>query len=114
MASKQTNYSNCYSEKKFWKKLGSFAQTMGKEIVIKALQLYYAMALGKATPAQVVAIVAALGYLISPVDFIPDITPGVGFADDAGVLAAVVATVVACSDPEVVAAAQKKAAEWFS
>lgn len=109
----EKNYSKSYSEKKFWDKLKKFALTVGETMVIQALKLYYAMALGKATPAQVVVIVAALGYFISPVDAIPDITPGVGFADDAGVLASAVALIAACSDPEVVAAATNKAKEWF-
>ena len=34
-------------------------------------------------------IIAPLGYFISPIDLIPDITPIVGFGDDATVLAGV-------------------------
>ena len=33
-----------------------------------------------------VTIVSALGYFILPLDAIPDLTPGVGYADDLGAL----------------------------
>lgn len=44
-----------------------------------------------ATP-QVVAILGAIGYVISPVDAIPDVVPLVGLTDDAGVVAALMVT----------------------
>lgn len=107
-----SSYKKNYSENGFWDKLKKIGKKAGKELVIGALKLYYAMALGKATPAQVVTILAALGYFISPVDAIPDFLPG-GLADDATVIATAVATLQCCSDPEVVAAAKSKASEWF-
>ena len=81
-------------------------------MVVNVLKLYYAMALGKATPAQVAAIIGALGYFISPVDAVPDLLPG-GYVDDAGVIGLAVSTLACCSDPEVVSAAKAKASEWF-
>lgn len=107
-----TNYEKCYSESALWEKIKKFSKKAGKELVINVLKLYFAMALGKATPAQVAAIIAALGYFISPVDAVPDPLPG-GFVDDGGVIALAVSTLACCSDPEVVAAAKAKASEWF-
>lgn len=37
----------------------------------------------------IAALVGALGYVLSPLDLIPDFIPGAGFLDDAGVFAAV-------------------------
>lgn len=105
-------YESSYSENGLWTKIEKFAKKAGKEIVINVLKLYYAMALGKATPTQIATIIAALGYFISPVDAVPDLLPG-GFADDGGVLTLAVATLACCSDPEVVNAAKQKASEWF-
>ncbi|MBP5772180.1 MAG: DUF1232 domain-containing protein [Bacteroidaceae bacterium] len=85
---------------------------MGRATVENALKLFYAVALGKASPTQVSIIVGALGYLIFPADAIPDLLPG-GLTDDAGVLTAVVGLLACCSDPEVEAAAKAKASEWF-
>lgn len=107
-----TDYEKCYSESALWEKIKNFSKKAGKELVTNVLKLYYALALGKATPAQIAAIIAALGYFISPVDAVPDVLPG-GLADDGGVIAFAVSTLACCSDPEVVAAAKAKASEWF-
>lgn len=106
-------YKDYYSEEGFWDKMAKFAKKAGKELVTNALKLYYAMALGVATPAQITAIIAALGYFISPIDAIPDPAPG-GLVDDGGVIALAVTTLACCSDPRVVEAANAKANEWFS
>lgn len=105
-------FEEAYSESSFWDKLASSAKKMGRVAVENALKLFYAVALGKASPAQVSIIIGALGYLIFPADAIPDLIPG-GLADDAGVLTAAVGLLACCSDPEVVAAAKAKASEWF-
>lgn len=105
-------YESSYTEKGLWDKIAKFASKAGRELVVNVLKLYYAMALGKATPAQVAAIIGALGYFISPVDAVPDMLPG-GYVDDAGVIGLAVSTLACCSDPEVVSAAKAKASEWF-
>lgn len=107
-----SKYSSSYSEKGLWEKIAKYAKKVGRGVIVNALKLYYAMALGVATPTQVVAIIGALGYFISPVDAVPDVLPG-GLADDGVVLALAVATLACCSDPRVVEAANAKASEWF-
>ena len=107
-----SKYKSSYSEQGLWDKIAKFAGKAGRELVVNVLKLYYAMALGKATPAQVAAIIGALGYFISPVDAVPDVLPG-GYVDDAGVIGLAVSTLACCSDPEVVRAAKAKASEWF-
>lgn len=101
-----------YSEEGFWKKIAKYGQKAGKVAVLNALKLYYAMKLGKATPKQITLILGALGYLISPIDFLPDVLPG-GLFDDSGILVLVVGLISCCSDPEVVKAAEAKVSEWF-
>ena len=54
-----------------------------------------------------------MGYLICPVDAVPDILGPAGYVDDASVLAAAVATLSCCANPEVIAAAKAKLGEWF-
>ena len=47
-----------------------------------------------ATPTHLKAlIVGAIGYIVLPLDLIPDITPGIGYADDLASVAGVVAAV---------------------
>lgn len=49
----------------------------------------------KAVPVKtIISIISALIYLISPVDIIPDFIPGVGYVDDAAVIAFVVKCVL--------------------
>lgn len=85
--SKDKNYEDDYSEDDFWKKVKEVAIKAGREIIEEALKLFYVIIIKK-TPASAKAVaIAALGYFISPVDAIPDITPVVGFADDLGVIA---------------------------
>lgn len=62
-------------------------------MIIHALILYFALQ-DDDTPAWAKAvIVAALGYLIMPLDLIPDFKPIVGFVDDAAMLVKALAIV---------------------
>lgn len=102
-----------YSDQGFWDKLIRFAWNAGREVIEKALLLYFA-AQSADTPTWAKSVIfGALGYFISPVDAVPDVTPIVGFTDDLGVLAAAVATVIAYITPEVKHKAKEKMALWF-
>ena len=72
-----------YSEKGLWEKIQGNVAAIGANLVYKALQLFY-VAQSPQCPAKVkAAIYGSLGYLISPLDLIPDFTPVAGYADDA-------------------------------
>lgn len=58
-----------------------------------AVAAYYC-ALDRETPTHVrAALIAALAYFVLPFDAVPDFLPLIGFADDASVIAAALATV---------------------
>ena len=106
-------YSQQYSEKKFWDKLVVYAKSAGSEVVERALQLYYA-AQEPDTPVWAKGvIIASLGYFISPLDAILDAAPVVGFSDDLGVLALAIATVAVYITPVVKQHARAKMKDWF-
>ena len=84
-------YAKDYSDKSFWDKITGVLKSAGLELIYKALQLYYVMQNSDCPLHIKTAIVAALGYFISPIDLIPDFIPVVGFTDD---LAAVGAALV--------------------
>jgi len=113
-----TDYDNSgfgieYSDKSFWDKLKAYALIAGREVVEKALILYYT-ARAPATPAWAKAtIIGALGYFISLIDAIPDLTPIIGYTDDLGVMVAALAVVAASVTPEIRAQAKQKLSEWF-
>ena len=102
-----------YSDESFWDKVKKYAKIAGKNVLEPALKLYYALQ-DKDTPAWAkTVIIGALGYFISPIDAIPDITPFVGYSDDLGVLIAAVATVGAYIKKEHAQRAKETLNQWF-
>lgn len=75
----------------FWAKL----KALGRHLpFVEDLLAAYYCALDPATPTRVRGmLLAALAYFILPFDFIPDMLPVIGFADDAALLAATIALV---------------------
>lgn len=75
----------------FWAKL----KALGRHLpFVEDLLTAYYCALDPATPTRVRGmLLAALAYFILPFDFIPDMLPVIGFADDAALLAATIALV---------------------
>ncbi len=103
-----------FSEGSFWEKIKKFAIKAGKELIEKALILYYCLQ-DKDTPAWAKGvIVGALGYFIAPMDAIPDLTPVVGFADDLGALILATSTVAAHIKKTHIEDAKAKLKEWFN
>lgn len=108
-----SKYSKDYNETSFWEKVRKFAAKAGGKVIYNALVLYFALQ-SPNTPAWAkTVILGALGYFIAPIDLIPDITPGVGFVDDAGVIAAALATIAVCITPEIKDQAKKQLKDWF-
>ena len=108
-----TDFAKEYSEDGFWGKVGKYAKAAGKEVVERALQLYYAAQHPETPLWAKTTIYGALGYFIFPADAIPDVIPGVGYADDLGALALAVALVATHITPEVKQRAKEKLRGWF-
>lgn len=107
------DFSGHYSESSFWDKLLHFAKQAGREVVHKALILYY-VGNDPVTPMWAKGVItAALGYFIFPIDVIPDLTPFVGYADDLGAMAAAMAAIASCITKDHIDKATAKTEEWF-
>jgi len=76
------NYSKYYSEPGFWNKLKKIVKRASSQLVYYALLLYYVMLDNKVALKSKALIVAALGYLIFPLDALPDFIPAIGLTDD--------------------------------
>lgn len=100
MANEKNQYSQAYSDNSFWTKVKKFFLAAGREVIEKALILYFTLEEPGVPMWAKTTITVALGYFIFPADAIPDFTPVVGYADDLGVLAAALATVAAHVTPE--------------
>jgi uncharacterized membrane protein YkvA (DUF1232 family) len=89
----------------FWAKLKRFA---GMVPFVDDLVAAYYCALDPATPMRVRGmLLAALAYFILPADIIPDMIAGLGFADDAALLTAVIGLVATHITPTHRAAAAR-------
>ena len=92
-------------ERDFWQKLKATAR---KVPFIDDLVSVYYCALDPATPMRVRGmLLAAIAYFILPVDIIPDMIAGLGFADDAALLTAVIGLVASHITPTHRAAAAR-------
>jgi uncharacterized membrane protein YkvA (DUF1232 family) len=113
MASPKYRSPPTYSDCRFQEKLVTYAKTAGRQVIEKALWLYYA-AQNPATPKWARTVIyGALGYFIFPIDAIPDIIPVAGYVDDLGVLAAALVTVTFYITDEIKARAAQKMQHWF-
>lgn len=113
MTMPETSQSAEFDQATFFDKLKAVLKKIGLETAEKALWLFYS-AQSPNTPSWAkTTIYGALAYFVLPIDAIPDILPGVGFTDDAGVLLAAVTVVAVYIDDEVRQKASKKMKEWF-
>ena len=107
-------YKNRFSEAKLWTKLKNHAKQAGLKTVYSALLLFYAYKRSD-TPAWAKrVIIGVLGYFISPIDIIPDLTPFIGYTDDIGMLGLGLATIAFYINDEVKTNAKAHLAKWFS
>ena len=107
------SYANKFSQSDFVEKISRIAKRAGSKLVYAALILYYTLQSDKMSVKDKAIIIGALGYLISPVDVMPDAIPIVGLTDDLAVLIFVLKKIWSDIDPEIQEKAKKKLAEWF-
>ena len=107
------NYANKFSKKEFVEKIARIAKGAGAKLVYAALILYYTLQSDKVSATNKAMIIGALGYLISPLDVVPDAIPIAGLADDLGVLIFVLKKVWTDVDPDIQTKAKKRLSKWF-
>lgn len=75
-------YQGKYSEEGLLQKISKYGKLIGIEVLYKAVQLWYVLQKPEVPAKNKALIMGALGYLISPLDFIPDLLPVLGYSDD--------------------------------
>lgn len=75
-------YEEKYSESGLKAKLRKYAKIIGIGAVYKVLQLWYVLQKPEVPLRDKALITGAIGYLIAPLDFIPDLAPLLGYSDD--------------------------------
>lgn len=106
-------YAGNYSGAKFWNKLAAVAKNLGKKTLWYVLLLYYTLESDEVSLGNKAIIMGALGYLILPIDLIPDVVPVLGLTDDAAAIKLAYDTVKASITPEIERKAKEKLAQWF-
>jgi len=102
------NFSNNYNDSKFWKKLKSIPAKASSKVIYYALVLFYTLESDKVSFKKKALIYGALGYLILPIDLIPDMLIPVGYTDDIAVLFYVMTLVQSEITPEIENKAKQK------
>ena len=80
------SYANKFSQSEFVEKISRIAKRAGSKLVYAALILYYTLQSDRISKTDKAIIIGALGYMISPLDVIPDAIPIAGLTDDFAVL----------------------------
>ena len=79
-------YKDKFTASEFVEKISRVAKRAGSKFVYAALILYYTLESDKVSIKDKAIIIGALGYLISPLDVMPDAIPIAGLSDDLAVL----------------------------
>ena len=106
-------YSGKFTNSDFVEKISKIAKRAGSKLVCAALILYYTLQSDKISVKDKAIIIGALGYLVSPLDVIPDAIPIAGLGDDLAVLIYVLNKVWGNVSEDIKAKAKDKLSKWF-
>ena len=107
------SYSNKFTNGDFIEKISRIAKRAGAKLVYASLILYYTLQSDKVSVKDKSIIIGALGYLISPLDVIPDAIPIAGLGDDLAVLIYVLNKVWGVVSEDVKEKAKSNLSIWF-
>ena len=106
-------YKDKFTENAFVDKVSKIAKRAGSKLVYAALVLYYTLQSDKVSLKDKAIIIGALGYLVAPIDAMPDIIPIAGLGDDLAVVLFVLEKVWGDVTDEIKGKAKAKLAKWF-
>ena len=106
-------YKDIFTDQRFTEKISRIAKRAGAKLVYAALILYYTLKSDKVSIKDKAIILGALGYLISPLDVVPDAIPIAGLSDDLAVLIYVLHKVWGEVSEDVKQKAKDKLYTWF-
>lgn len=101
------------SEKSLINKLLKSFKQAGSEAIYQALVLYYTLQSPDTPTWCKTVVLGSLGYFISLIDGIPDLTPFLGYTDDISVMAATIAAISTHITPEIRDQAKQRQTQLF-
>ena len=75
-------YEQHYNDSSFLDKVTKYGKLIGVNALYKAVQLWFVLQKPDVPASTKAVIMGALGYLIAPLDFLPDLMPVLGYTDD--------------------------------
>jgi len=110
---KNEKYKKFFSEQGMWEKIKQFAKQIGTKAVYIVLLMFNAYKRPDTPKWAKNIIIGAIGYFISPIDALPDLTPFLGYTDDLGVLGFGLVTIAGYINQEVRIDARKQLKKIF-
>lgn len=102
-----------FTESKFGEKMLNYAKVLGTKIAYYSFLLFYAFKSPNTPKSAKLTIAGALGYLILPIDVVPDFIPLVGLTDDAAVIVYAVYRIISHIDEPIKQKADEKMRKFF-
>ena len=106
-------YEQHYSDASFLDKATRYGKLIGINALYKAVQLWFVMQKPDVPAGTKAVIMGALGYLIAPLDFLPDLLPVLGYTDDLVAITFALIKVQGYIDEEVERKSKKLLAKIF-
>jgi len=110
----RNKYNKYFNTKSLFSKITIYFNELNQKAVYSILLLFYAFKRSDTPVWAKNIVIGALGYFISPIDSIPDLTPFLGFTDDLGVLSFGLVMVACYINNEVRVKAKKAMGKFFS
>lgn len=107
------SYSHKFTNGEFIEKISRIAKRAGAKLIYAALILYYTLQSDQISVKDKAIIIGALGYLISPLDVVPDAIPIAGLGDDLAVLIYVLNKVWGNVSDDIKSKAKERLNKWF-
>ncbi|WP_430790676.1 YkvA family protein [Virgibacillus flavescens] len=102
-----------FSENKFGAKMVKYSKELGTKLAYYSFLLYYAFKSPNTPKSAKLTIAGALGYLILPLDAIPDFIPLVGLTDDSAVIVYALYRIYSHIDEGIKVQADEKMKKYF-
>ncbi len=107
------SYKQYFSSKKYKELIQVKPGKIGSKAVYSSLLLFYAFRRDETPTWAKNIIIGALGYLVSPIDLLPDLTPVLGYTDDLGMLSFGLVTIASFINKDVKEKAVERLSKWF-
>lgn len=106
-------YKKKFTSKKYLKLIRFNPGKIGSKALYTSLLLFYAFKRDETPSWAKNIILGTLGYLISPIDLLPDLTPVLGYTDDLGMLSFGLVTIASFINKDVREKAITRLNNWF-